>query len=98
MTESSKLTFPIIEMIKDAFFSIVFIVGGNALRLRIGGILEEIHKVSPPEDSFLNWELALRWTSLITMWVGIAVGVLTLYKFFAGKYESYKANERNKKD
>jgi len=96
MTETENSILPNFVMIKDAFFSLVFIIGGNSLRLKIDTIIASVHSESiPNQDSLMIWEVLLKATSWVSMMIGIIVGCIMAYSFIEGKIKDYKI-KRNK--
>ena len=84
-------------MFKDALFSIAFIIGGNTLRVRMDSIIDSILATSLPVYNIFGLPLDfwLKITSGIAMWVGIIVGLTTIYSFIKSRVDYYK-QKRNK--
>tara|TARA_R110000803_G_scaffold15312_3_gene42488 strand:- start:268 stop:540 length:273 start_codon:yes stop_codon:yes gene_type:complete len=90
MTEEPK-QIHYFNMFKDGIASILFIVVGNGLRVKMDLILLKINR--PISDSFFTWELFLKVSASLSMWIGILVGLVTLYRFVVEKKKEYKRNK-----
>lgn len=97
MSKNVYLTLELKTMFRDALMSIMFIVGGNTLRIRMDSIIDSILATSLPVYNIFGLPLDfwLKITSGIAMWVGIIVGLITIHSFIKSRVEYYK-QKRNK--
>ena len=83
------------SMVRDIVGSISLIVIGNSLKVKIDSIVDSIYTGGGDPEL---WAFVLKASSVISMWTGIAVGCMALYRFIMERIELYrekKAKNRN---
>lgn len=82
----------------DVIGSISLILGGNFLKTKIDKIINSIYVDGGDPEL---WAFMLRFSSIVSMWIGVAVGCVALYKFVRERIDLYnekKKQNRNIKD